>query len=242
LIRTLVCLSLMLLVPGLTLAQVRLDSNFDHFTTGFDLDGAHRVVDCESCHVGGVFQGTPTQCGSCHALGGRIRASAKPVNHPLTTDNCADCHRTTAWTPVLRVNHDQIYGTCTSCHNNVFSAGKPPGHVVTQSDCDVCHRTTGWLPVHFSHVEVTQPCVSCHNGADATGKNTTHINTTNYCEACHNTVSFASVARVDHVEVIGTCFSCHNGLTAVGKNPGHIPSGNDCDSCHTTSGWTPARQ
>ncbi|HVY65617.1 MAG TPA: cytochrome c3 family protein [Gammaproteobacteria bacterium] len=234
----------LLLAPGLVLAQARISSNFDHFTTGFDLDGAHRTVDCETCHVAGVFRGTPTQCGSCHIAGGRIRASAKPASHPLTTENCSDCHRTNAWIPLARMNHDAVFGTCMSCHNNVFSVGKPPQHPPTPAgaDCDACHRTTAWLPARFNHAGVTQACASCHDGVGATGKNATHITTTNNCEACHNTVSFAAVARVDHAEVIGTCVSCHNGRTATGKTPDHPPSNDSCNNCHTTTAWTPARQ
>jgi hypothetical protein len=215
----------LLLAPGVLFAQARSNSSFDHFTTGFDLDGAHRVVDCETCHVAGVFQGTPTQCGSCHVTGGRIRASAKPANHPLTTEYCADCHRTTAWVPA-RMNHDAVFGTCMSCHNNVFNAGKPPGHLLTQSDCDACHRTTGWVPTLFN---------------TPSGKNSTHILSTNNCDACHSAANFF-VVRVDHAEVIGTCFSCHNGVTATGKGSAHpINTGNACDNCHTTTAWTPAR-
>lgn len=237
-------MALLLLAPGLAFAQARSSSNFDHFTTGFDLDGAHRLVDCETCHVAGVFQGTPTQCGSCHVQGGRIRASAKPANHPFTTESCADCHRTSAWVPLVRMNHDEAYGTCMSCHNNVFFVGKPPQHPPTPagSDCDACHRTTAWLPARFNHVGITQSCVSCHNGVGATGKNATHITTTNSCEACHNTISFAAVVRVDHAEVIGTCASCHNGRTATGKPADHPPTNDSCDNCHTTTAWTPARR
>ena len=214
----------LLLAPGVLFAQARPNSTLDHFTTGFDLDGAHRSVDCETCHVAGVFQGTPTQCGSCHVTGGRIRASAKPANHPFTTEDCADCHRAAAWVPA-RMNHDAVFGTCASCHNNVFSAGKPPGHLLTQADCDACHRTTGWLPVLVS---------------SATGKSADHILSTNNCDACHSAGNFF-VVRVDHAEVIGTCVSCHNGRTATGKNAAHPITGNACDNCHTTTAWTPAR-
>ena len=53
------------------------DTEFDHFSTGFPLTGAHRLVDCELCHIGGVFKGTQTRCVSCHVRtslsGGRIQ-------------------------------------------------------------------------------------------------------------------------------------------------------------------------
>jgi len=243
-IRRLLVLAVLLLSPALGSTQPREGSSFDHFTTGFDLDGAHRIVDCESCHVAGVFQGTPFQCGACHVAGGRIRASFKPAKHPLSTEDCADCHRTAAWVPLARMNHDAVFGTCASCHNNVFSVGKPPRHPPTPagSDCDACHRTTAWLPARFDHTGVTQSCSLCHDGVNATGKNSAHITTTANCEAGHGTVTFATVRRVDHAEVIGTCVSCHNTRTANGKPPNHIPSPDACDNCHTTTGWTPPRQ
>jgi predicted CXXCH cytochrome family protein len=215
---------------------------FDHFTTGFRLDGAHRTVDCESCHVAGVFQGTPFECVGCHTEGGRIRASARPAQHPLTTNFCEDCHRTTAWLPIARMNHDSIIGgTCTSCHNNVQSVGKPPQHPPTTAQCDTCHRTTGWTPVHFDHTGVTNACASCHDGVGATGKSAKHITTTNFCEDCHTTVRFSPALRVDHTQVIGTCMSCHNGTTATGKPTNHPVTTGSCDNCHTTIAWTPAK-
>ena len=92
-------LLLLLLAPQPAFAQTRttgpVGANFDHLTPGFELTGAHLGARCESCHVGGVFKGTPTQCVGCHTAGARIGASAKPANHVLTTDRCADwCART----------------------------------------------------------------------------------------------------------------------------------------------------
>ena len=47
--------------------------SFDHFTTGFRLQGMHRFADCESCHADGLFAGTPRQCVGCHAQASRVR-------------------------------------------------------------------------------------------------------------------------------------------------------------------------
>ena len=41
-------------------------TTFDHLATGFPLDGNHYTADCESCHIGGVFEGLPKKCESCH--------------------------------------------------------------------------------------------------------------------------------------------------------------------------------
>ncbi len=35
---------------------------FDHLTTGFELDGVHRDLPCESCHLNAIFKGTPRDC------------------------------------------------------------------------------------------------------------------------------------------------------------------------------------
>ena len=146
---TAIVLAAVLLAPAAALAQSSFTSDFDHFTTGFRLDGAHLTTDCETCHVGGVFQGTPLTCVGCHSTGGRIQASAKPTDHVLSTDFCEDCHSTTAWFPLVTMNHDSIFGSCSTCHNNVQSVGKPPDHPPTNAECDTCHRTTGWFPEFF---------------------------------------------------------------------------------------------
>jgi hypothetical protein len=43
-------------------------NTFDHLVTGFPLSGEHSLIDCEACHIGGVFEVLPTQCEACHAL------------------------------------------------------------------------------------------------------------------------------------------------------------------------------
>jgi hypothetical protein len=234
-----VCLAAVLSAWPLSgIAQSRFNSSFDHFTTGFALEGPHAIAACESCHVDGVFQGTPTDCASCHSQGGRIRATPKPADHVLSSDMCNDCHRDRAWFPLAEMNHDAVYGSCASCHNNVQSAGKPPDHPITQLDCALCHRTTAWVPARFDHTGVIGDCAACHNGVEATGKNASHITTSDFCEDCHTTVTFAP-AKVDHLQVLGTCSSCHNGATAIGKDAGHFQTQLECDTCHSTTAWQP---
>jgi hypothetical protein len=228
-------------VPLWTEAQSRFNPDFDHFTTAFPLEGAHATVACEDCHVGAVFLGTPTQCNGSHSQGGRIAASAKPVNHVLSAETCDDCHRAVAWAPIVRMEHDSVYATCATCHNNVYTVGKPPDHPRTQSDCGSCHRALAWRPVlNFDHFGISDNCVSCHNGSDSIGKSATHVATTNVCEDCHVTAAFAPVVRVDHLQVLGACATCHNGLAALGKPPDHIPSDSNCNDCHSTAAWAPA--
>ena len=56
-------------------------NKFDHYSTGFPLEGAHVTTECESCHVRGIFKGTPTQCAGCHGTSSTIGTSKKHSQH-----------------------------------------------------------------------------------------------------------------------------------------------------------------
>ena len=60
-----------LIIPAMIAAaqgqdDKRVVDRFDHFETGFPLEGAHETVECQQCHRAGVFRGTPRRCESCH--------------------------------------------------------------------------------------------------------------------------------------------------------------------------------
>ena len=226
-------------LAGVVASQERAASVFDHFTTAFTLDGAHQFADCESCHVDGLFAGTPTQCTGCHNPASRVRATAQPTQHMLTTEFCDSCHRTTGWVPVLAVDHVEVFGTCTSCHDGGRAPGKPADHLPTSNQCDDCHRTIAWSPAAFDHVGIASGCFACHNGTTVLGKPMAHIPATNICEDCHNVQSFSPVGRVDHSQVLGVCSGCHNNVIAMGQLPGHIPTTAECSTCHNTTAWRP---
>jgi hypothetical protein len=232
-------LALMLLLAAPAVAQRGGTAVFDHFTTAFRLDGAHQFAACESCHVDGLFAGTPLQCSGCHAQGTRVRATSQPAQHMLTTEFCDSCHRTTSWVPVVAVDHVEVFGTCVSCHDGGRAMGKPPDHIPASDQCDDCHRTIAFSPATFEHLGITSGCFTCHNGTTALGKPVDHIPATNICEDCHNLVSFSPVARVDHAQVLGVCSGCHNNVIAPGQFPGHIPTTAECDTCHNTTAWKP---
>lgn len=127
-----------------TYADSAANTQFDHFTTGFRLEGAHRFAECESCHSDGNFAGTPTRCADCHTQASRSRATRQPPTHLPTTDRCDSCHRPNAWAPMIRFDHLEVVGTCSSCHNNVITTGQHPQHISTTAECDSCHNTRTW--------------------------------------------------------------------------------------------------
>src|SRR6266446_5173278 len=255
-VRALAVLLLLGLMPhGFAAAPPRL--NFDHLTTGFELIGQHRDLPCEACHANAMFQGTPKDCGACHGIGTTIRATGKPANHILSTDQCAACHTPIAWNPAVNFDHTQTRGSCSTCHNGVQAQGKGPKHIVTDLECDACHTTLTWAGAVFTHLGVTTGCASCHNGVAATGMPATHIpvgTPPTPCEGCHSTTNFTTWAgtRINHLAVTTlTCQSCHETAAYLGMHPStntqaadsrpsatldaNHPITGDCGQCHDTT-------
>lgn len=230
----LITLFILLLAHGLpTLAA---GSSFDHLSTGFPLTGAHVRQECQTCHINGVFKGTPRECERCHTQGSRIADTFKPANHVPTTLGCAQCHTSTATWLNARFSHTGIApGSCTMCHNGATADGKPANHMITTASCDTCHRTTAWIPASFNHATVTPgTCATCHNGTTATGKPAGHVQTTASCDSCHRTSAWIP-ASFNHTGVTpGTCLTCHS----ADKPAAHIPTTVSCDQCHNTTTWT----
>lgn len=225
-------------------SDLELSQAFDHMTTGFPLDGAHSTVDCEACHVGGVFEELSTQCIACHD--GVFSIGLSPSHIPVF-DSCEVCHSTLSFTEssAALMDHSVINGqSCVTCHDGVTATGKTPNHIPSSDACDVCHSINAWTPIlAFDHSQVTGQCYDCHNGIDATGKGASHISSTNVCDACHlSTDQWAPVLpdNVDHSQVMGICSSCHNNIIAQGKGPFHIETTDECNLCHSTVAWRPA--
>jgi hypothetical protein len=232
---------------------------FDHVSTGYPLTGAHANERCESCHVNGVFKGTPKDCGSCHSSGARLARNntVMPAQHLPTQTSCDSCHDTRRFAGA-RFSHAAVSpGACQSCHNGSIAAGKTRGHLATTANCDTCHTSNGWTPaIGFDHSGFDQntACGTCHNGSQATGKPATHmpVGATN-CTGCHSTFSWKPT-RWNHTQVVvaAQCAACHTGTypPADGKPGNHIPyaqvavsSGANCDACHRSgySTWTTGR-
>ena len=185
---------------GLTFAQTTISRNFDHLKTGFALTGAHIQTRCESCHLNGLFQGTPRDCASCHVSGTRYSRGnvVRPANHLPTTQACSICHNTKTYVGTTFNHQGVTAGTCSTCHNGTSGAtGKPANHIQTSASCDTCHRITAWLPASkFDHAGVVAgTCTSCHGTGKATGKSPTHMptNANQSCDDCHK--NFAAGGR-----------------------------------------------
>jgi hypothetical protein len=209
------------------------------FNHTWPLTGAHAPLDCTECHVGGIYQGTPTDCNSCHQSD--YQATTSP-NHAMSgfPTSCEDCHGTMAWTP-SSFNHSfalngahapldctECHGggiyqgtptTCFGCHQSDFQSTSSPNHAAAGfgTSCDQCHSEQTWTPATFNH---SWALTGAHAPLD--------------CNECHGGGTYQGTPT--------DCFSCHQADHAATTMPNHTQSGfgNSCDDCHTTIAWTPA--
>ncbi len=221
-------------------------ATFDHSKTPFPLTGGHVSVACTSCHVGGKYAGTPTDCYSCHKPDFVGTTNPNHVAAGFPTD-CTVCHTTANWTSAT-FNHSNtpfpltgahVSVACTSCHiggkfagtpTDCYSCHKPdfvgtkdPNHVAAgfPTGCSVCHTTANWNGATFNHNNTPFPLTGAHLSVGS-------------CTTCHVGGVYAGLSTA--------CVSCHvkdyNGTT----NPNHAASGipQTCEVCHTTSAWSPA--
>ena len=196
---------------------------FDHSKTGFLLTGSHIQARCASCHVNGVFKGTPRDCSSCHVVGNHMGAEAKTTKHIATVAQCDSCHQNTTWIPATFRHVGLAEGTCQTCHNGTAATGKPSGHIATTDSCDTCHKTVDWKQLAAggmpsNHLPTTQPCSTCHKQASLVPGTMSHSGIVNGCMNCHNGQRFT-------------------GVTPKSKPTNHLPTSMPCETCHSSTNF-----
>jgi hypothetical protein len=217
---------------------------FNHAAmTSFALTGAHQQATCVSCHVGGRYAGTPTQCFDCHAK--QYTVSINP-NHAQAgfPHDCATCHTTTQWAGA-KFDHAGVTGfaltgahqqvacsachvggrfagtatTCEGCHLGDFNKTTNPNHVQSHfaADCTQCHTTIQWKGAKFDHNLSRFPLTGTHTNVA--------------CASCHVQGRFTGTPM--------TCDGCHLPDFNKTVNPNHVSAGfpKDCATCHNTAQW-----
>ncbi|MCP9767384.1 hypothetical protein EGI22_05640 [Lacihabitans sp. LS3-19] len=223
-------------------------NTFEHATTGFLLDGEHRNINCNACHIKSDFVNTSADCKSCHA----------DMHNQTVGNDCARCHTTKSWiVENISSLHEQTSFPLVGVHKTV--------------DCNQCHVTDTKLRFN----PIGQTCIDCHNKDFNKTVNPNHVklNMSTDCSACHNTLTkddWATSTFPNHDEfypltgghaaIAQDCEKCHIGgnfnntpteCEACHKvdfnktlNPNHVKLNfsTDCVSCHTTTpGWAPAQ-
>jgi hypothetical protein len=248
--RHVLVLLLCILTAAPALGAANRKAVFDHYTTGFPLEGSHTAVACEACHVRGLFKGTPRRCSGCH--NGLIAAGRAP-EHIATSQPCEVCHdaKSVSWAIVGGFDHRGIVDNCVRCHNGNQAEDKGSNHIASSNLCEACHKgTVSWSsPLTVEHREVRGRCASCHLQDQLRARHIP-VPAGMDCDACHDTAPrpFTVVRKFNHALVATLrCDGCHNGgfvsAGATGKTATHIPTppGIDCRTCHkSTLAWSAA--
>ncbi len=206
--------------------------------SGFPLTGAHAQADCNQCHAGGSYGGTPRNCVDCH------QAEYNATTHPdhtaagFTTD-CRSCHNATSWAPtaythnsfaitgahtVLGCNQCHTGGVfaglpsdCVDCHQGAYNGTTEPPHAAAgyPTGCEGCHNTTNWNEAVLDHS--TYALTGAHLQAD--------------CSQCHVGGVYAGLPS--------DCVDCHLAEYNATTNPDHQSLGfsTACEGCHGTTSW-----
>ncbi len=197
--------------------------------SGFPLTGGHTGLDCDLCHIDGVYEGTPTHCFGCH----QDDYNREHAGSGFPTD-CTQCHSTSDW-DAEETGHTSFPLTgahapldCDACHANGVYEGTPsdcyachqddydqtddPDHQAAgyPTDCDQCHSTSNW---DAEDAHTSFPLTGGHGGLD--------------CNDCHANGIYQGTPT--------NCVACHQD----DYNREHTGSGfpTDCTQCHTTATW-----
>lgn len=196
---------------------------FDHDKTRFPLQGAHRTVQCATCHVGERYKGIGLACVDCHRI--------QDVHAGRYGGKCESCHDQIKWR-IIRFDHnretkfplraahakvkcdmchtgdlyrDKLATTCISCHR------KDDKHVgALGTRCERCHGEDTWRRIaSFDHDVTRFPLIGRHAIVP--------------CEECHRTPKFKDTSLV--------CASCHRDTHHEGR------LGPNCALCHNPNSW-----
>jgi nitrate/TMAO reductase-like tetraheme cytochrome c subunit len=222
--------------------KMQSDAQFSHASTGFDLTGAHKKLECRSCHEGLKFTGVKADCQPCHTdihkgeLGQnclrchstqlwkitdmiqRHQQTRFPLIGPHATAPCEACHTQNA--------NQQYTGTptiCIGCHRKDYLNSQNPNHTRAgfSTECTQCHQVNGpaWGG-GFDHQTTAFPLTGAHRAVQ--------------CAKCHTTNAFKSTPQ--------ECYMCHLSNYNAVQSPNHVIGKfpHQCLNCHNTSVWTPS--
>ena len=221
-------------------------ANFDHDNTNFALNGAHETVSCTDCHIGGVYEGTPTNCIDCHQ--DNYDEADDPIHvEPSFSTNCLECHTEVAWEPSsfdhdtstdFALNGAHINTDCISCHIDGIYEGTP-------TNCNNCHQDDYNQVVEPNHSALGFPtdCIQCHTEVAWEPADFDHSQFNFALNGAHETISCTDCHIGGVYEGTPTnCVDCHQDDFANAADPIHVDAhfSTNCLECHTEVAWEPS--
>ncbi|HSL16578.1 MAG TPA: hypothetical protein VLB51_01600, partial [Methylomirabilota bacterium] len=218
---------------------------FDHAAaTGVVLVGSHASLDCDSCHVGGRFDGVlPIDCVGCHLDDYQGTDDPDHVAAGFPTD-CQLCHSVASGTwdgAVFDHSAFQLVGVhatldCLACHSGGVYQGLP-------SDCVDCHLDDHQGAINPNHVAAGfgTDCEPCHLPNDPSWNEGRYphsvyplvaAHAVQPCNACHGSNVFLGLPS--------ECVDCHLADYQATDDPAHAAAGfpTDCQLCHSVASGT----
>ncbi|MGB5032008.1 MAG: hypothetical protein WBO76_07845 [Saprospiraceae bacterium] len=162
---------------GLKFEMIRFDKKiFNHNTTGYELKGKHKTIDCRNCHKPDFIQdpetkknqttflGLDPKCLTCHA----------DYHQKTLSNDCIKCHNYNQFKPASEFNHSRTDFPLTGAHLKVT--------------CIECHKKEIRNNVSFQKFASIdfQTCHSCHKDPHDNKFGTN-------CKACHTDESFHKI-------------------------------------------------
>jgi hypothetical protein len=222
------------------------NNNFNHKSTGFELEGKHKDINCVKCHNKSIgyqefAKTTDIKCISCH----------KDVHEGKLGTDCKSCHNQNSFLLKNKsfegkFDHDKTAYPLKGKHQAV--------------ECRVCHK--GDLTDKLAHnacmdchkdqhngdfakkKQIYPDCASCHtvNGFTPSGYTIEQHNKTNFklekahlaqpCFACHKPEN----KKWTFSNLSTACTSCHKDIHAGFIDPKFYGK-ESCSSCHTIETW-----
>jgi hypothetical protein len=177
-------------------------ATFDHNLSSFKLEGKHANVECNACHINGVFKGTDSTCFACHQKNDEHKGKFG--------QDCGACHKPAGWKPAtfdhnlsaFKLDGAHAKVECQKCHiNNVFKGTPqecsgchqdPAFHqgMFAGTACSKCHNTGAWSPAIYNgpHPDIAGGEGGSginHGGRGCTSCHTVNLNTAT-CTMCHD--------------------------------------------------------
>jgi hypothetical protein len=204
---------------------------FDHQFTDFLLEGRHKLVECDACHLEDKkYREAKKICNDCH--------SEDDIHKGDLGEQCEDCHATSGWSQAefdhdktdfkLKFSHQRV--ACNACHIS-------EKYKDTSKRCVDCHAIRD---VHTNRFG--KNCATCHQEKAWDKSIFDHNRDTAYkledkhrkpgCNDCHS-VDYKVSKKLNKKP--RDCYSCHRT-----DDVHNELNGKKCQDCHVVTGWQDA--
>ncbi|MCF7805022.1 MAG: hypothetical protein K9N46_06580 [Candidatus Marinimicrobia bacterium] len=225
-------------------------TSFNHDGTRFPLIGAHKAVDCQSCHDLSdplSIANVPLDCYGCHESDYQVTVDPDHAANGFPTD-CEMCHdiNATAWRQ-SNFDHDLTAFPLVGTHEQVLCADCHGGRDFSTSgrQCISCHQEEYALAeVSHQNAEFGTNCTECHSVSQWTVVTWNHLAKTEYLlEGEHVSASCLDCHIGNNYDIGERCAECHDPTDYIDIVDHQLAfeTFDECEDCHPgPEAWSPS--